>query len=164
MHSFGSLMKMWKMMYKCHRVQNNISLNLNHLSDYQGFDFSTEFHYHATAQLETEVASWHQSFCKLIHAQQEYVRTLCRWIKLTDCLVSDHERSGCSSAVRQLGEEWLLQFERLPDKVLIAFAVLFICSRMLVFLNYTRNSFIDMLSTLLLSPKKKLLHFSVQEC
>lgn len=111
------LMEIWKLMYKCHKVQNHISRQLNHLTDSLSMDLITESHRQATAQLETEVSFWYHSFCNLIKSQQEYVRTLCRWIQLTSCLADDHRQSRCSSAVCRLCEEWQLGFEKLPDKV-----------------------------------------------
>ena len=111
------LMEMWKMMYKSHQVQNHIAQQLNHLTDNLSMDLTTEFHRQATAQLETEVSFWYHSFCKLIKSQQEYVRALCRWIQLIDCLVDNHQQNCCSSAVRRLCEEWQLGFEKLCDKV-----------------------------------------------
>ncbi|XVE48509.1 hypothetical protein DITRI_Ditri01bG0007500 [Diplodiscus trichospermus] len=113
----SGLMEMWTMMYKSHQVQNHISQQLNHLSDNLSMDLTTESHHRATAQLETEVSFWYCSFCKLIKSQQDYVRTLCRWIQLTDRLADNHHQNRCSSAVRRLCEEWQLGFEKLPDKL-----------------------------------------------
>ncbi|MFQ6621974.1 hypothetical protein Gotur_002866 [Gossypium turneri] len=113
----SGLMEMWKMMYKSHQFQNHISKQLNHLTDNLSMDLTTESRLQATAQLETEVSFWYYSFCRLIKSQQEYLRTLCQWIQLTDCLVSNQQQSRCSSAVRRLCEEWHLGFEKLPDKV-----------------------------------------------
>ncbi|KAG4162457.1 hypothetical protein ERO13_D01G116500v2 [Gossypium hirsutum] len=112
----SGLMEMWKMMYKSHQFQNHISKQLNHLTDNLSMDLTTESRLQATAQLETEVSFWYYSFCRLIKSQQEYLRTLCQWIQLTDCLVSNQQQSHCSSAVRRLCEEWHLGFEKLPDK------------------------------------------------
>nr|KJB14756.1 hypothetical protein B456_002G142000 [Gossypium raimondii] len=112
----SGLMEMWKMMYKSHQFQNHISKQLNHLTDNLSMDLTTESRLQATAQLETEVSFWYYSFCRLIKSQQEYLRTLCQWIQLTDCLVSNQQQSRCSSAVRRLCEEWHLGFEKLPDK------------------------------------------------
>ncbi|EOX96960.1 Uncharacterized protein TCM_006086 isoform 1 [Theobroma cacao] len=113
----SGLMEMWGMMYKSHQVQNHISQQLNHLTDNLSVDLTTESHRQATAQLETEVSFWYHSFCKLVKSQQEYVRTLCRWIQLTDCLVGDHQQNHCSTTVRRLCEEWQRGFDKLPDKV-----------------------------------------------
>ncbi|MBA0586882.1 protein ALTERED PHOSPHATE STARVATION RESPONSE 1 [Gossypium raimondii] len=111
----SGLMEMWKMMYKCHRVQNLISQQLNHVTDIS-IDLTTDSHRQATDQLETEVSFWYYSFCKLMKSQQEYVRTLCKWIQLTDCLVDDNHQSRHASAVRKLCGEWQCGFEKLPDK------------------------------------------------
>ncbi|EEF35770.1 protein ALTERED PHOSPHATE STARVATION RESPONSE 1 [Ricinus communis] len=113
----SGLKSMWRTMYECHQVQNHISQQLNHLTDNQSVDLTTDYHRQATAQLVTEVTSWHSSFCKLMKSQKEYVRTLCRWIQLTNCLVDDNQQSSCSSAVRSLCEQWQLIFDRLPDKI-----------------------------------------------
>ncbi|XP_012075657.1 protein ALTERED PHOSPHATE STARVATION RESPONSE 1 isoform X2 [Jatropha curcas] len=113
----SGLKNMWRTMYECHQVQNHISQQLNHLTDNQDTEMTTDAHRHATVQLETEVNSWYISFCKLVKSQQEYVTTLCRWIQLTDCLVNDNQHSSYSSAVCSLCEEWQLAFDRLPDKI-----------------------------------------------
>ncbi|KAB2096840.1 hypothetical protein ES319_A01G131600v1 [Gossypium barbadense] len=68
-------------------------------------------------ELYPQLVALTSGFCRLIKSQQEYLRTLCQWIQLTDCLVSNQQQSHCSSAVRRLCEEWHLGFEKLPDKV-----------------------------------------------
>ncbi|XP_039015013.1 protein ALTERED PHOSPHATE STARVATION RESPONSE 1-like [Hibiscus syriacus] len=80
-------------------------------------DLTTESRRQAAAQLQNEVSFWYYSFCKLVKSQQEYARTLCRWIQLTDCLVTDKRQSRCASAVRTLSEKWQRGLEKLPDKV-----------------------------------------------
>ncbi|XP_057971351.1 protein ALTERED PHOSPHATE STARVATION RESPONSE 1 isoform X2 [Malania oleifera] len=113
----SGMMHMWRRMYECHHVQNHISLQLNNLSNHQNMDPTTEYHRQATAQLETEVSFWHNSFCKLIKSQQQYINALCRWAQLTKCLADDHQRNCCSSAVCTLCEEWQVALDRLPHKV-----------------------------------------------
>ncbi|XP_065882200.1 protein ALTERED PHOSPHATE STARVATION RESPONSE 1 [Euphorbia lathyris] len=113
----SGLKSMWRTMYECHQVQNHISQQLNHLMDDQSADFTSDYHRQATAQLENEVTSWYLSFCKLMESQNEYVRTLCRWIQRTNCLVDDNQQNNCSSAVRSLCEQWQLAFDKLPDKI-----------------------------------------------
>jgi hypothetical protein len=115
------LMQMWKTMYECHQVQNHISQQLNHLHDNPSTDFGTDYHRQATAQLETEVTYWYNTFSKLIKSQREYVLTLTRWIQLTGRLADDHQhqQSGYLSVVRSLCEVWQLSLDRLPDKVLL---------------------------------------------
>lgn len=113
----SGLMHMWRTMYECHQVQNHISQQINHLTNSQIMDLNSDYHRLAATQLETEVTSWYNNFCKLMQSQQDYVRTLCRWIHLTDCLVDDYHRSHSSSVVHTLSEEWQLALDRLPDKV-----------------------------------------------
>lgn len=113
----SGLMHMWRTMYECHQVQKHISQQVNHLTNHQIRDSTTDFHRQATAQLETEVTSWYNSFCKLMKSQQEYVRALCRWIQLTERLASDSQQSHCAPVVHTLCEEWQLALDRFPDKV-----------------------------------------------
>ncbi|GLT64993.1 hypothetical protein SLA2020_374510 [Shorea laevis] len=113
----SGLMQMWGTMYECHRSQNHIAEKLHNLSDNQDMDLSTEFHRQATAQLETEIVCWYNSFCRLVKSQQVYATTLRRWIELTDSLVDNQQQNGCSSAVCRLCEGWQIGSERLPDKV-----------------------------------------------
>ncbi|KAI8000287.1 Nitrate regulatory gene2 protein [Camellia lanceoleosa] len=113
----SGLMSMWRTMYECHQVQNHISQQVSHLTNQQSVEPTTNYHRQAAAQLKTEVNSWYNSFCKLIKAQGEYVRALCRWIQLTECFAEDSQQSGSSSAVHTLCEEWQLTLDRLPDKV-----------------------------------------------
>ncbi|KAG5552645.1 hypothetical protein RHGRI_010665 [Rhododendron griersonianum] len=63
------------------------------------------------------VTSWYNSFHRLVKSQGEYVRAICKWIKLTYCFVEDSQWSVSSSAVHTLCEEWQLALDRLPDKV-----------------------------------------------
>ncbi|TXG48073.1 hypothetical protein EZV62_027367 [Acer yangbiense] len=113
----SGLMHTWRTMYECHQVQNYISQRLNHLIDIQNMDSTTDNHLQATSQLETEVNYWYSSFCMLTISQREYVKTLCRWIQLTDCLVDDHQQSHNSSAIRKFCQDWQLVFDKLPEKV-----------------------------------------------
>lgn len=104
-------------MYECHQVQNHISQQLSHLMNQQSMDPTTNYHRQAASQLKTEVTAWYNSFHRLVKSQGEYVRALCRWIKLTYCFVEDSQRSVSASAVHTLCEEWQLALDRLPDKV-----------------------------------------------
>ncbi|XP_021802880.1 uncharacterized protein LOC110746967, partial [Prunus avium] len=106
---------MWRTMYECHQVQHFVSQQLNILSDIK-MDLSTNYHRQAAIQLETEVSCWYNWFCEVVKSQQEYVRTLSRWIQLTDSLVDDHRKSLYSSSVRRMCEQWNLAFERLQHK------------------------------------------------
>ncbi|GMY38049.1 nitrate regulatory gene2 protein [Fagus crenata] len=113
----SGLMQMWKTMYESHQVQSYISQRLDHLHDNPSTELSTDSCRQATAQLETEVTYWYNSFCKLIKYQREYVRTLSRWIQLTGRLADDHQRGGYASVVRSLCEAWQHALDTLPDKV-----------------------------------------------
>ncbi|KAJ7969065.1 DUF632 domain-containing protein/DUF630 domain-containing protein [Quillaja saponaria] len=113
----SGLIQMWKTMYECHQAQNLISQQLNHLRDDQNSVLNSDYHHQATVQLEAEVNYWHNSFCDLVKSQREYVRTLCKWNQLTNCLVDACEQSSCSSVVRSLCEKWELALDRLPEKV-----------------------------------------------
>ncbi|CAN6807456.1 unnamed protein product [Brassica oleracea] len=114
----SGLAHMWKTMLKCHQVQVHISQQLNHLPDYPSIDLSSEYKRQAVNQLETEVTSWYNSFCKLVNSQREYVKTLCTWIQLTDRLSKeDNQRTSLPVAARKLCKEWQLVFEKLPDQV-----------------------------------------------
>lgn len=108
---------MWKTMHRCHKFQNHIALQLNHLSLNQVTELSSDYHRQAAVQLETEVESWYDSFCKLITSQKGYVGTLYRWLELTDCLADDQLQSNFSSALRTLCKDWQLHLDRVPDKV-----------------------------------------------
>lgn len=112
----SGLAQMWRTMFECHQFQNHIAQQLNHLSDDQEVELSTEFHRRATAQLESEIECWYNSFCHLVKSQQVYVTNLSRWIQLTDCLMDNHQRSNLASSVRKLSDHWLLASEKLPDK------------------------------------------------
>lgn len=116
---FCRLMQMWKTMYEAHQVQNQISLQLIHLHDNPSTEISTDNRRQATAQLETEVTRWYNSFCKLTKSQRDYVRTLSRWIQLANHLEDDLQHGGYSSVVRSLCESWQHVVDRLPDKVLL---------------------------------------------
>ncbi|EXC25631.1 hypothetical protein L484_009936 [Morus notabilis] len=115
----SGLLHVWRTMYESHQAQYHISQQLNHLTEDQKMDMSTAYHRQAAAQLESEVIRWYNSFCQVVNSQQEYVRTLCRWIKLTDSLKDDHRQSRYSSVVDSFCDQWLLALERLPDKLIL---------------------------------------------
>lgn len=106
-------------MQECHQAQYDISQQLNHLTDNQRMDPSTDYRRQAAVQLETEVNCWYNSFCKVVKSQREYIKALCRWIQLTDRLVDEYRRSLYSSAVHSFCEQWQLALDKLPDKVLL---------------------------------------------
>ncbi|XP_051125950.1 protein ALTERED PHOSPHATE STARVATION RESPONSE 1 [Andrographis paniculata] len=114
----SGLMHTWQTMNRCHQVQNHISQQLSCLTDQQNAEPTTEYHQQAAAQLQREVASWYDSFCRLVKFQREYVRTLRQWTKLTDCLeVNGNSETGQSSKLRIAVEKWLQELDKAPDKM-----------------------------------------------
>lgn len=111
------LLHIWRTMHECHHFQNYVSQQLNNLTDIHKIDLSTSYHHQAAIQLESEVSCWNNSFSEAMKSQQEYVRTLCRWIQLTDYLVDDHRQSLYSSAVCRMCEQWQLALDKSPNKV-----------------------------------------------
>ncbi|OAY81810.1 hypothetical protein ACMD2_08862 [Ananas comosus] len=111
------LVKMWRVMYECHQVQNHIAQQINLLESRPGTDPTTDAHQQATAQMEAEVASWHGSFCNLIRSQREYIQILNQWVRLTDCLSDSNGLTGSTSGIHGLCEELQCAFDRLPEKV-----------------------------------------------
>ncbi|KAL8468615.1 hypothetical protein ACS0TY_031709 [Phlomoides rotata] len=113
----SGLMHMWQTMHNSHQVQNLISLKLNHLTDQQSLEPTTESQQQAAGQLRTEVTSWYHSFCKLVKYQQEYVTAICKWTKLTDRIEDIDGLQSDSSTVHALLEKWQQALDKLPDKM-----------------------------------------------
>ncbi|KAL5100785.1 hypothetical protein RYX36_005112 [Vicia faba] len=111
----AGLSQMWRIMHECHQSQALISQQLINLSDNHNTILSSEYHYQATIQFESEASYWYNSFCKLVKSQREYVGTLSKWIKLTNCLRDGHE-SDDHSSIRTICEQWELGLDGLPDK------------------------------------------------
>lgn len=111
----AGLSQMWRIMHGCHQSQALISQQLSNLSDNHNTILNSEYHHQATIQFESEASYWYNSFCKLVKSQQEYVRTLSKWIQLTNCLRDGHE-SGNHSSIRTICEQWELGLDGLPDK------------------------------------------------
>ncbi|MCL7028581.1 hypothetical protein MKW94_008900, partial [Papaver nudicaule] len=112
------LMRMWRKMYECHQVQNNISQQVNRLSEYPSTEPTTAFHCLSTTQLEREINIWCNSFCNLVKSQREYKRVLNRWVQLAECLADDQPQIALASNIHILCQEWQLAFDRLPEKKL----------------------------------------------
>lgn len=102
-------------MHKCHQFQNHISQQLNRLTDQQNAEPTTEYRLQAAAQLQTEVASWLNTFCRLVKFQQEYVRALAAWTKRTECL--EDTENGNVAKLRATVEKWQQGLDKLPEKV-----------------------------------------------
>ncbi|KAI3970985.1 hypothetical protein MKX01_024632 [Papaver californicum] len=114
------LMRMWRTMYEYHQVQNNISQQVNRLSEYPRTEPTTAFHCLSTTQLEREVNIWYNNFCNLVKSQHEYIRVLNRWVQLAECLADDQPQIGLTSNIHILCEEWQLAFDRLPEKSFVS--------------------------------------------
>lgn len=112
-----SLMFMWQRMCESHQVQNHIAQQLNHLPNHNTMEPTKEYHQQAAAQLKNEVTCWYNSFVKLVKSQKEYASSLCSWIQLTNSIADAGQRSRTSSSVHKLSEQWLLELNKLPDKV-----------------------------------------------
>ncbi|KAG6419376.1 hypothetical protein SASPL_121596 [Salvia splendens] len=113
----SGLMHMWKTMYSSHQVQSHISQKLNHLMDQQTVEPTTESLRQAAGQLQMEVKLWHHSFCKLVKYQREYVRTLFKWIELTNYIEGANTRHSESPTLHTLLDKWQQALDKLPDKI-----------------------------------------------
>ncbi|KAK9129447.1 hypothetical protein Sjap_009934 [Stephania japonica] len=113
------LMSMWRSMYECHQVQTHIVQQLKFLSTVPSTEPTSELHRQSTLQLELEVQQWHQAFCTLVEAQQDYIRSLTGWLRLSLFQFNSNafNRTGQSSAIYSLCEEWQQAIDRIPDKV-----------------------------------------------
>lgn len=110
----AGLAQMWRTMNECHQAQALISQQLINLSDNHNTIINSEYHHQATIQFETEASYWYNSFCKLAKSQRDYVKTLFRWIELTNYLREGHE-GGHHSSISSICEQWELGLEGLPD-------------------------------------------------
>ncbi|KAK9165124.1 hypothetical protein Scep_000315 [Stephania cephalantha] len=113
------LMSMWRSMYECHQVQTHIVQQLKFLTTVPSTEPTSEIHRQSTLQLELEVQHWHQAFCTLVEAQQDYIRSLTGWLRLSLFQFNSNafNRTGHSSAIYSLCEEWQQAIDRIPDKV-----------------------------------------------
>ena len=115
-------MYMWRSMHQYHEVQNNIVQQVRGLVNRSTKGESTsELHRQATRDLESAVSCWHSSFCRLIKFQQEFIRSLHGWFKLTLTPV-DNDNVNLNvnrepSDVYVFFDEWKLALERVPDTV-----------------------------------------------
>ncbi|KAG6404980.1 hypothetical protein SASPL_132559 [Salvia splendens] len=113
----SGLMHMWQTMYNSHQVQHHISQQMSHLTDQQTVEPTTESQRQAAGQLQTEVTSWHQSFCKLVKYQREYVITLCKWIELSNYVEGANNSHSESPTLHALLDKWQQALDKLPDKM-----------------------------------------------
>ncbi|XP_057543869.1 protein ALTERED PHOSPHATE STARVATION RESPONSE 1-like [Amaranthus tricolor] len=112
-------MCMWRSMYECHQVQMHIVDQLKFLNAIPSTEPTSEIHRQATLQLEVELQQWHQSFCNLVKAQRDYIRSLTGWPRLSLFQFNKNPimRSIQDSTIYSLCEQWQLEIDNVPDKV-----------------------------------------------
>lgn len=113
----SGMMQMWETMYESHQDQNHICQQLDNLNNDQNTDPITDYHRQATIELETEVAFWYHSFCRLISSQREYVKNLSEWVQYAESLREDHRENCSSSSISSLCNDWQLTLGKLPHEV-----------------------------------------------
>ncbi|KAJ9146960.1 hypothetical protein P3X46_029172 [Hevea brasiliensis] len=113
------LMCMWRSMYEAHQVQTHIVQQLKYLNTIPSTEPTSEIHRQSTLQLELEVQQWHQSFCNLVKAQQDYIQSLTGWLRLSLFQFSTNplSRTNQESRIYTICEEWHHAIDRIPDKV-----------------------------------------------
>ncbi|KAL5821151.1 hypothetical protein ACOSQ3_023033 [Xanthoceras sorbifolium] len=113
------LMCMWRSMYESHQVQTHIVQQLKYLNTIPSTEPTSEIHKQSTLQLELLVQQWHQSFCNLAKAQQDYIQSLTGWLRLSLFQFSKNplSRTIQESGIYSLCEEWHQAVDRIPDKV-----------------------------------------------
>lgn len=110
---------MWRSMYECHQVQMHIVDQLKFLNTIPSTEPTSEIHRQSTLQLEVELQQWHQSFCNLVKAQRDYIRSLTGWLRLSLFQFNKNPlmRSMQDSTIYSLCEQWQLEIDNVPDKV-----------------------------------------------
>ncbi|XP_044470376.1 protein ALTERED PHOSPHATE STARVATION RESPONSE 1-like [Mangifera indica] len=113
------LMCMWRSMYESHQVQTHIVQQFKYLNTIPSIEATSEIHRQSSLQLQLQVQQWHQSFCNLVKAQQEYIQNLTGWLRLSLFQFSKPllSRNGQESGIYSFCEEWQLAVDRIPDKV-----------------------------------------------
>ncbi|KAJ6929831.1 protein ALTERED PHOSPHATEARVATION RESPONSE 1-like [Populus alba x Populus x berolinensis] len=113
------LMCMWRGMYESHQVQTHIVQQLKYLNAIPSTEPTTEIHRQSTLQFEFEVQQWHHSFCNVVKAQRDYIRSLTGWLRLSLFQFSKNpiSRTSQESRIYSLCEEWNHAVDRIPDKV-----------------------------------------------
>ncbi|XP_065859149.1 nitrate regulatory gene2 protein-like [Euphorbia lathyris] len=113
-------MYMWRSMHQYHDIQNNIVQQVRGLVNRSTKgDSTSELHKQATRDLESAVAAWHSSFCRLIKFQRDFLHSVHSWFKLTLVPVSDENLNGNVEISDAYGfcDEWKLALDRVPDTV-----------------------------------------------
>ncbi|KAJ4798666.1 hypothetical protein LUZ62_049912 [Rhynchospora pubera] len=112
----AGLAHMWREMYECHQVQTHVAQKVHLLENRPGHDPTTDLHWEAARQLETEVTNWQASFCKLVSSQRAYIQTLHQWVQLTDGFPDPGGFMGPGTGIRALCEDLNHVFDKLPEK------------------------------------------------
>ncbi|KAL2513976.1 hypothetical protein Fot_27947 [Forsythia ovata] len=113
-------MYMWRSMHQVHEVQNDIVQQVRGLVNRATKGESTSnLHRQATRDLESAVSAWHSSFCRLIKFQQDFIRSLHGWFKLTLLPVNNTPSNDNleQSEVFAFCDEWKLTLDRIPNTV-----------------------------------------------
>ncbi|CAA3020897.1 Hypothetical predicted protein [Olea europaea subsp. europaea] len=113
-------MYMWKSMHQFHEVQNDIVQQVRGLVNRATKGESTsDLHRQATRDLESAVSAWHSSFCHMIAFQQDFIRSLHGWFKLTLLPVNNAPTNDNweQSEAFAFCEEWKLTLDRIPNTV-----------------------------------------------
>uniref|UniRef100_A0A7N0VJ12 Nitrate regulatory gene2 protein n=1 Tax=Kalanchoe fedtschenkoi TaxID=63787 RepID=A0A7N0VJ12_KALFE len=111
------LMHMWRTMYECHQIQNQLSQQINNLNNPQRIDPTSEYHRQATTQLENELRFWYDNFNELVKSQRDFVTTLGQWLRLAKHLLDDQNQNDSLPIVCKLCEDWQLALDSLLNKV-----------------------------------------------
>lgn len=121
------LMNMWTTTHLCHARQTQIIIHIKSLDAMMSQEPTSEAHHQATAQLEKELLGWHESFCKLVAAQRQYMGALYGWLKLSLMPIptSKDKKKICDEGgeegeeldIYRICEEWQRALGCLPDKV-----------------------------------------------
>lgn len=113
-------MYMWKSMHQFHEVQNDIVQQVRGLVNRATKGESTSnLHRQATRDLESAVSAWHSSFCRMITFQQDFIRSLHGWFKLTLLPVNSAPTNDNweQSEAFAFCDEWKLTLDRIPNTV-----------------------------------------------
>ncbi|KAG5008128.1 hypothetical protein AAZX31_09G222300 [Glycine max] len=112
-------MYMWRSMHHYHEIQSNIVQQVRGLVNRSSRgDSTSELHRQATRDLESAVSAWHNSFCRLIKFQREFILSLHGWFKLSLVPVHNDNINGReTSETYQFFDEWKLALDRVPDTV-----------------------------------------------
>ena len=106
-------------MHHYHEIQSNIVQQVRGLVNRSSRgDSTSELHRQATRDLESAVSAWHNSFCRLIKFQREFILSLHGWFKLSLVPVHNDNINGReTSETYQFFYAWKLALDRVSDSV-----------------------------------------------